>query len=145
MKKVILSVAGLFGSAVSVLFGGWTMALTTLTLFMGVDLISGLICAGVFKASRKTPGGRLSSKAGFKGLAKKCMMMLCVLVGARLDILLGMEYVKDGICIAFTLNELLSIVENAGIMGVPIPKVITDAIELLGSKGKMSDDDKNNA
>ena len=110
--------------------------MTTLVIFMAIDWLSGMICAGVFKASRKTESGGLSSKVGFIGLAKKCMMMLFVLVGARLDVVFGMTYIRDSVCIAFVANELLSIVENAGYMGLPVPEAIKNAVDVLKKQRK---------
>lgn len=134
MKKLICTAMGLVGSFVVSLFGGWSSALTTLCIFMLVDYATGLVVAGVFHASKKTNSGALESRAGFKGLCKKCTVLLLVLVGYRLDIAFGIAYIRDAICIAFITNELISIVENAGLMGVPIPKPITNAIDMLKAK-----------
>ncbi len=131
MKRFILGAVTLIGGFIVSLFGGWTQSMTTLAIFMGVDLLSGLVCAGVFKASAKTEGGGLSSKVGFRGLVKKGMIILFVLIGARLDIILGTAYIKDTVCIGFCTNELLSVIENAGAIGLPLPKVVVDAVELL--------------
>ena len=135
MKNAILTSIGVVGSLVASLFGGWTASLTTLLIFMGIDYVSGLIVAGVFHNSPKTETGALESRAGLKGLIRKFTMLLFVLVGHRLDVAVGSAYIRDAICIAFIANELLSIVENAGLMGVPIPAVITNAIDILKKKG----------
>ncbi|MCI9450102.1 MAG: phage holin family protein [Clostridiales bacterium] len=145
MKNFIISAAGVVGGVISSLYGGFTAAMTTLIIFMAVDWFSGMVCAGVFRSSRKSKSGGLSSKAGFRGLAKKCMIMLFVLIGARLDMALGIAYIKDGVCIAFTVNELLSIIENAGLMGVPTPSIIRRAIELLNEKIKRGSETSNDA
>jgi toxin secretion/phage lysis holin len=134
IKLYGLSVIGLIGGAVADLFGGWTHGLTVLLSFMAVDWLTGLVVAGVFKKSKKTDSGALESRAGFKGLCRKGMMLLIVLVASQLDTLIGGEFVKDGVCIAFAVNEVISITENAGLMGVPIPKKITKAIEILKTK-----------
>lgn len=131
MKNAICTAIGLIGSFVASAFGGWSASLTTLLIFMGIDYISGLIVAGVFHNSPKTETGTLESRAGLKGLIRKCSMLLFVLIGYRLDVAVGTAYIRDAICIAFMANELLSIVENAGLMGVPIPAVITNAIDIL--------------
>lgn len=131
MKNVICTSIGIVGSFIASLFGGWTASLTTLLIFMGIDYVSGLIVAGVFHNSPKTETGTLESRAGLKGLIRKCSMLLFVLIGYRLDVAVGTAYIRDAICIAFIANELLSIVENAGLMGVPIPAVITNAIDIL--------------
>lgn len=134
MKEFTCAGVGVAGSFIASLFGGWTAAMTTLLIFMVIDYISGLIVAGVFHKSNKTESGALESKAGWKGLCRKCMTFLFLLVACRLDLALGSSYIKDAVCIAFILNETISIVENAGTMGIPIPKVITNAIEILRSK-----------
>lgn len=131
MKETILAIVGIIGAAIAHVFGGWNAAMGTLLIFMGIDYLSGLIVAGIFHASPKSEGGALESKAASKGLIRKGMALLVVLIGARLDLLLGTDYIRDGIIIAFVVNELLSIVENMGLMGVPFPEPLKNAIELL--------------
>lgn len=143
MKTYIITIAGMIGGIISSFFGGWTYSMTTLCIFMAVDFVTGLIVAAVFKASPKSPGGALTSHAAFEGLVRKCMILVLVLIGARLDVVLGMTLIRDGVCIAFILSELISITENAGLMGVPIPKVIVRAIEIL--KDKTEGDGEDNA
>lgn len=74
------------------------------------------------------------SLACFKGLVRKCVILLLVLVAHRLDLALGASYVRDGVCIAFTVSEVISIAENAGLMGVPLPAVLERALEALKDK-----------
>ena len=136
MKDVILTIVGVIGAFIAHAFGGWDASMVTLFILMGIDYLSGLICAGVFHASPKSAGGALESKAASKGLIRKGMALLVVLIGARLDLLLGTDYIRDGIIIAFVVNELLSIVENAGLMGVPMPPQVKNAIELLRGKAE---------
>ena len=135
-KNALITALGAIGGIFASAFGGWSTGLTTLVIFMAVDYITGLVVAGVFHKSKKTEGGTLESRAGFKGICKKVMMLLCVLVGYRLDLTAGTTVVKDGITIAFLCNEALSIVENAGLMGVPIPQVILNSIEVLKNNGE---------
>lgn len=132
MKETICTAFGLVGSFLAALFGGWDSALATLLIFMGVDYVTGLMVA----AAGKSPKGKLSSKVGWKGLAKKCVILLLVLVAARLDVVLGTAYVRAGVCIAFLCNEVISILENAGLMGVPLPAALKNAVELLQKKEK---------
>ena len=133
MKSIIISFVGAVGSAIAYAFGGWDASIITLFIFMGIDYITGVIVAGVFHKSNKSGSGALESRAGWKGIIKKCVTMLFVIIAVRLDALIGTTYIRDAVCIAFITNELISIVENAGLMGIPIPKVITRAIELLKS------------
>ena len=139
MKNVICAIFGIIGGFIANAFGGWSAALTTLLIFMGVDYLSGLILAGIFHASPKSEDGTLESYAGWKGLVRKGMTLLIVLIGARLDLLIGVNYIRDAMVIAFCVNELLSIIENMGLMGVPMPEILTNAIEMLKSKSEKSD------
>lgn len=135
MKSTLLSVIGVIGAGISYLVGGFDSTVIALLLFMGIDFVTGLIVGGVFHKSPKTETGTLESKAGWKGLCKKGVVLFFVFIGTQLDILLTTEYIRDGICIAFIVNELLSIIENAGLMGVPVPNIIKNSIELLKGKG----------
>lgn len=139
VKDIICTVCGVVGSAIAAAFGGWNAGMVTLLIFMAIDYISGLVVAGVFKKSQKTNSGALESRAGWKGLIRKGMILLIVLIAHRLDLLIGSNYIRDAVCIAFSVNELLSIVENAGLMGIPMPAVITKAIDILKHKGDHDD------
>lgn len=141
-KEGMLAAAGAVGAIFTNLFGGWDSALITLILFMAVDYITGMIVAGVFHASPKTSGGTLESKTGWKGLCRKGVTLLFVLIACRLDLLIGSSYIRDAVVIAFILNESISITENAGLMGIPIPSVISRSIELLR---KQPEEDKKQA
>ena len=114
--------------------------MTTLVLFMAIDYFSGLIVAGVFKNSKKSESGALESRAGWTGLARKCMTLLFVLIAYRLDLLFNASYIRDAVVIGFCVNELISIVENAGLMGLPLPAVIAKSIELLKAKAEIEHD-----
>ena len=131
MKETICTIFGVLGAGIAHLFGGWTAAMTTLIIFMGLDYLTGLIVAGVFKKSSKSETGALESKAGWIGLIRKLVSLLFVLAAYRLDLIIGTTYIKDAVCIAFIVNELISLTENAGLMGIPIPEPIMNAIELL--------------
>lgn len=141
-KVSVLSIMGAVGAFISSLFGGWDGALTTLAIFMAIDYITGIIVAGVFHKSKKSKNGALESRAGWKGLCRKGTTLLIVLVAVRLDLTLGSNYIKDGVTIAYILNELISISENAGLMGVPIVKPLRNAIDIFRNKPE-SEGDKN--
>lgn len=132
MKYKIFTALALAGSAVAELFGGWDMALETLLILMAADWITGgILLPAVFGKSSKSPNGALESRAGWKGLCRKGMTLFYILIAARLDRLLGMDYIRNAVCIGFIANELLSIVENAGLMGVPLPAMIRKVIDIL--------------
>lgn len=133
MKEAICTFLGVIGSFIAGLFGGFDASMVTLLVFMSIDYISGLIVAA-FNKSPKSKSGGLSSSIGLKGLMKKCVVLMLVLVSARLDLTLGTSYIRDAVCIGFMVNELLSIIENAGLLGVPMPSAIKNAVELLQNK-----------
>ena len=139
MKDIICTASGVIGSLIAGAFGGWTAGMTTLIIFMGIDYISGLVVAGVFNNSTKTANGALESKAGWKGLFRKGMTLVIVLVAHRIDIMVGATYVRDGVIIAFVANEAISIIENAGLMGIKMPTILTKAIEVLKGKAEQPD------
>lgn len=122
---------GIAGGLLASLFGGWDGALVTLLLFMGIDYLSGMVVAGVFHRSAKSNSGALESRAGWKGLCKKGMTLLFVLIAHRLDLAIGVSYIRDAVIIGFIANELISITENAGLMGLPLPAVLVKAIDIL--------------
>lgn len=135
MKKIFITLTGVLGSVAVHLFGEWDAALQTLILFMAIDWITGgIILPAVFKKSPKSGNGALESRAGWKGLCRKGMTLLFVLIATQLDLLAGTSYLRDAVCIAFIANEALSIVENAGLMGVPLPEVLRKAIDILQKK-----------
>lgn len=136
MKTGICTAVGVVGGFIASLFGGWDAALATLLIFMGVDYATGLIVAGVFHRSQKSTDGALESRAGWKGLCRKGMTLLVVLVACRLDLVMGSTFIRDTTIIAFVANETISIIENAGLMGVPIPAVVVKAIDILKQKAE---------
>ena len=108
--------------------------LKALLTVMTVDYIMGLIIALVFHKSPKTESGRASSdkciKASLKGV-----ILLIVLVAAQLDSVTGGEYVRNIVISFFIGSEGLSILENAGIIGIPFPAFLKNALEALQDKG----------
>ena len=141
MKKTICAIWGIAGSAIASLFGGWDAGLATLLIFMAIDYVSGLVVAGVFHTSNKTNSGSLESRAGWKGLCRNCMTLLFVLVASRLDLVIGTNYIRDAVIIAFIANETISLVENAGLMGIPLPAVIIKAIDVLQKKTEVNENE----
>ena len=131
IKIFILSGVACVGAAIASLLGGWTGAMTTLVILMLIDYITGIIVAGVFHASPKSSGGALSSAVGFKGICRKFVILLIVVVACRVDIILNTNVIRDATCIGFCANELVSITENAGLMGIPLPRKLVEAIEVL--------------
>ena len=133
-KQTFIAAVAIVSATLSTLLGGWDYALQALLFCMAVDYLSGIAVAGVFKASPKSQSGTLESRAGFLGLLRKGMMLLIVLIAQQLDAATGTDFVRDCAIFGFLANELISILENAGLMGVPVPVVLRRAIDLLKSK-----------
>ena len=129
----VYTAVGAIGSAISYLLGGWETAIQTLVCFMLVDYITGIMLA-ILNKSSKSPKGGLSSEAGFKGIFKKAGMLIVVIIANRLDVLAGTDIIRNGCIIVLIANEGLSIIENLGVMGVPVPKILIRFIEALKNK-----------
>lgn len=137
MKYYILGLIGIAGSFIANLFGGWDLALQTLIIFMIADYVTGLIVAGVFNKSTKTDNGALESKAGWKGLCRKGTTLLYILIAAQIDKLIGTgDGIRNAVAIGYIANEALSILENGGLMGIPYPRKLKDAISVLKGKAE---------
>ena len=144
MKETFCLIAGVVGGFIATLLGGWDSALVTLLIFMGVDFATGLVTAAMGK-SKKSKTGKLSSSAGWIGLMKKFCVLMLIVVAVRIDILLGTTYIRDAVCIAFCVNELLSILENTSLMGIPYPPALRNAIDVLQEKaGRMQEEKEEN-
>ncbi|GGG55362.1 phage holin family protein [Paenibacillus radicis (ex Gao et al. 2016)] len=124
----VCSVSAVFGSIITFAFGGWVESLTVLVVAMGIDYISGIL------ASIKEGRG-LNSLFGAWGLAKKGLMLLVILLAHRVDILLDLHNATMGAATYFYIaNELISITENYGRLGLPLPDRIRKIIEVLKDK-----------
>lgn len=134
IKAVVCTVGGLAGAAVAAIWGGWTEAMTILCILMALDYIAGILVAAVWHRSPKTETGGLESLAGLKGLIRKVFILALVAVAHMIDRLIGTNYIRDAVAIAFSLNEIISILENAGLMGIPIPAALKKGLELLRRK-----------
>lgn len=117
-----------FGAGVLLkLLGGWDIPLETLVIFMCIDYITGL-CAAYRRKE-------LCSGKGFLGIMKKSAVLFIIMLAVRIDLLMGTDYVRNAVCMVYIVNELLSITENAGIIGVPVPEQLKEAVKALRSKG----------
>ena len=134
MKETVCTIFGVVGAGLAWAFGGWDSALMALLMCMAIDYLSGSIVALVIHNSNKSETGSYNSTYGLKGLCKKGLMLLFVLVAVQIDGLLGADYVRDAVCIGFCSNEVLSIVENLGLAGVPMPEAVVKALEQLQKK-----------
>ena len=125
LKISILGTVGAVGAAIAELLGGWTGALQTLLIFMGIDILTGIMVAFIFHSSPKTENGGVESNAMFKGLCRKIVILFIVIMAVRLGQLIEKEYIKNIIIIAFIGNEGVSIIENAELMKIKNLGLIT--------------------
>ena len=135
MKNALIAGAGVIGSCMAYLIGGWDMCVLVFGVCMAVDYLTGFTCAFVFHKSPKTETGGAESRAGLKGLIRKGCMILVVIIAHMLDMLAGYDVFRDGVCYAFILNEGLSIIENMSLMGVYIPEPLKKGLELISKRG----------
>jgi len=126
--NIISALIGVFLAAVVEALGGWDKSLELLIVVMVADYLTGIICA-ISGKSKKCDG--LNSYIGFKGLCKKVTMLIAVWVASELSIMANFSEIREVFIFGFVSNELISIVENCGLMGVPLPHKIMDIIEVL--------------
>lgn len=136
MKDFISTMVGIGAGILSWLVGGFDTPVLALIICMGADYVTGLIVAGVFHTSPKTSGGGLDSRVGWKGLARKFVTLLIVVVANLADLILELGYIRDAVVAAFCANECISILENAALMGIRIPTALEAALEKLSEEGK---------
>lgn len=118
---------------VSYLFGGWSAVLGVLLFFVILDYLTGVAAGGAT--------GKLKSKIGLIGIARKVFIFAMVAVGHLVDGILGDGHIfRDTVAFFYIANELLSITENGGKLGAPIPNVIKQAIEVLKGKSDNNND-----
>lgn len=136
--NVIKWVSAATVSMVGYLFGEWTLTLKALLILVAVDWLTGWAAAWL--------NGELRSMKGFIGIAKKICIFLFVTVAHVIDMVLGdMHYLRDTVVLFYLANEMLSVAENAGRMGIPMPPVLRNAIELLNRKSETEQGGKRDA
>ncbi|MGR6117294.1 phage holin family protein [Aeribacillus composti] len=130
MENIIKYVSAGIGAFVSFMFGGWSPLLSILLAFVVIDYVSGFVAAGI--------EGKLNSSTGMKGIAKKVAVFFVVAVAHMMDVALGYDghILRDATIFFFLANEALSILENAGRIGVPIPGALKKAIDILNEKSE---------
>lgn len=137
---LMATVTGLTMSAVLAYFHAMKLPLLFLVVVMIADFITGILCASLFK-SEKTEKGGLESHIATKGIARKASSLLLVLLGGLTDLLFGINYFCNAIIIGFVLSEVLSVIENCGIMGIPMPSGVKNMVEKLKTEEEAKPDE----
>jgi len=128
-RDIFKYVAAVGGSLITYLFGGWSALIQILVAFVVIDYVTGVLAAGV--------NGKLDSNIGMKGIAKKVFIFVIVACGHLVDGAMGTNnIVRDAAIYFYIANELISILENAGAIGLQAPDVLKNSIDRLKSKGE---------
>ncbi|ECL8005772.1 TPA: phage holin family protein [Listeria innocua] len=133
--EVILKIGVLgFGAVFGYLFGEVDLLVKVLVCFIVADYISGLLASGYL--------GELSSKMGFKGIAKKIAILILVAIAHQIDLILGTHNTtRDAVIFFYLANELISILENFVRMGMKVPEVLKNLILIFDAKSGDEEDD----
>lgn len=134
VQYIFYTVVGLIGGTVSQLLGGFDNLIQTLIMFMTIDILMGVMFSLILKRSGKSVTGAYNSSIFIQGIFKKFGVLVCIIVAVRINMLLGVTYIRDGACIIFIVNEGLSILEQVGNTGVKVPKLLTDSLDVLRQK-----------
>ena len=128
----VLTACSAAGAVLAKALGGWDESLQALITFMAVDYVLGIIIALVWKNSPKTEDGSFESNASLKGLFRKGGILAIVYMAVQIDMLAGnSSYIRNTVILFFIANEGFSIIENLGIMGLPMPEVIKNAFAAI--------------
>ena len=129
MENVVKTIVAVAGAVTSYLFGGWSALLNILLTFVVADYVTGVTAAA--------KEGRLNSEVGAWGIVRKVGIFAIVALAHLVDTALGDAHLfRDASIFFFLANELLSVIENLGRVGVPIPPVIQRAVEVLRGKSE---------
>jgi len=140
LKNAILFILSLIATTIATALGGWDVALQTLVGLMVADYVTGLLIAAVWKKSNKSVNGALDSRAGLKGLFRKGGILIIIYIAVRLDLLLSLSgVVRTAVIMFFIGNEGLSVIENMGIMGLPLPDIVKKSFERLKQENEVAD------
>lgn len=133
MEKYFNAIVAVLATFFTYIFGVWDLAMQVLIVFMTLDYGTGVLYAYLI--------GQLSSEVGFKGLVKKCMILVVVIIGVMLDRMLGNGtwMFRTLVCYFYIANEGISLLENVGNIGIPIPNKMRQALEQLNKDNEESD------
>jgi len=132
-SRVWMAISGGFG-ALFVYVASWSNHISTLVSLMIIDFLFGLLTPILVGKSKKCPSGKLSSQTCRRGLVKKCVVFMLIYVAWLLSKEVGVLALTDAVVMGFIVSETISIVENAAILGIPIPKVFLKLLRVMNEK-----------
>lgn len=141
IKNLIELIISAFGTMLINIIGKPTDELMILLLFMIIDLITGTLVSAIWHKSSKTKSGKLSSRAMFKGIVKKLLTLVVVVIAYQLDILLNIDMIRYIVIITLIIEEILSIIETITLTGFKVPTIISKSLDIL--ERRISDDISN--
>lgn len=131
-KNIVNSIIASMGTLFTWLFGAWDLMFKVLASFMIIDYATGVLVAFI--------EGTVDSKKGFKGIVKKVLMLIILIVGVLLDRLLGTEWLfRTATCYFLIGNEGLSILENVAKTGLPLPEKLKEGLLQLKEGGNLDE------
>ena len=144
LKYIIELIISTLGTMLINIIGKPTDELMILLMLMIIDLITGTLVSAVWHKSSKTKSGKLSSRVMFKGIVKKILTLVIVVIAYQLDILLGINVIRYIVIITLIIEEILSIIETITLTGLKVPAIITKALDVLerSVKDEISDSSK---
>lgn len=133
MEKYFNAIVAVHATFFTYIFGSWDLALQVLIVFMVLDYGTGVLYAFL--------NNQLNSEVGFKGLVKKLMILVVLIIGVMLDRMLGNGtwVFRTLVCYFYIANEGISLLENVGNIGIPIPNKIRNALEQLNKDDEESE------
>lgn len=130
IANVIKIVSATVGAGAGYIFGGWGILVNLLLILVVVDWLTGWAAAWIKH--------ELRSRVGFEGIARKVAIFLVVTIAHFIDVALGgTGYIKDAVIFFYLANELLSVIENVGRMGVSMPGVLLNAVKIFESRSEV--------
>ena len=141
IKYIIELIISTLGTLIINIIGKPTDELLILLMLMVIDLITGTLVSAVWHKSSKTKSGKLSSRVMFKGIVKKILTLVIVIIAYQLDILLNINVIRHIAIISLIIEEILSIIETITLTGFKVPVIISKALDIL--ERRLSDDISN--
>lgn len=129
MNRVLQnSITGGIVGGIAYFLGGWDVLIQVLITLIVLDYVTGILAGYVQK--------ELSSRTGYIGIVKKVSILILVVLAVMVDRLMGVNMCRVATCLFFIGNEGISILENCGNCGIPIPRKLMAALKQIKNDGE---------